>query len=340
MDRKLIMMDKIMVCIFDQIGTGSLRFIFAVRITFYYYCSMKQQVDSFKKDGFEGQRAIVIPRSILQKFCSRNKLISKCYITDIGYYPKARFHYRERSHGAEQNILIYCVDGIGTVKSNKITYQMRSGDFLFIPQGVAHSYQTDPDSPWTIYWCHFKGEQAEEIIRLAEQKYGSQKGYVPFADSRTDLFNALYAMLESGYGFENLSYVNLLFPQFLSSFLFNDKFDSSPKKASEDQVELSFKYMQDNLDQNLTLEMIAKNANSSASHFSAVFKKRTGFPPIEYFNHLKIQKACQYLQFTPLRIKEVAFKIAINDQYYFSRLFTKVMGMSPSEYREQRSGGK
>ncbi|WP_442591494.1 helix-turn-helix domain-containing protein [Pedobacter sp. AW31-3R] len=83
--------------------------------------------------------------------------------------------------------------------------------------------------------------------------------------------------------------------------------------------------------------MIAENVNSSSSHFSALFKKRTGFPPIEYFNHLKIQKACQYLQFTQLRIKEIAFKIAINDQYYFSRLFTKVMGLSPSEYREQRS---
>lgn len=81
--------------------------------------------------------------------------------------------------------------------------------------------------------------------------------------------------------------------------------------------------------------MIAENVNSSSCHFSALFNKRTGFPPIEYFNHLKIQKACQYLQFTQLRIKEIAFKIAINDQYYFSRLFTKVMGLSPSEYRER-----
>lgn len=295
---------------------------------------------SFKKDGFDGQRAIVIPKPILQKFCRTNKLIDKCYITDIGYYPKARLHYRERHHGAEQNILIYCVDGRGTIKINKKLYSVGSGDFLFIPKGVAHSYKTELNNPWTIYWCHFKGEQGDEIIQLSEQKYGDLKGYVPFSESRINLFDALYQTLESGYGFDNLSYVNLIFPQFLSSFLFNDKFQQLPKGVSMDLIELSFKFMQDNLDQELTLGMIAENVNSSASHFSSIFKKRTGFPPIEYFNHLKIQKACQYLQFTPLRIKEVALKIGIADQYYFSRLFNKIMGMSPSDYREQRAASK
>lgn len=296
--------------------------------------------ENFKKDGFDGQRAIVIPKSILHKFCKLNMLINKCYITDIGYYPKARLHYRERLHGAEQNILIYCVDGKGSAKLNKTLYNLSSGDFLFIPKGVAHSYNTDPDNPWTIYWCHFKGEQADEIIRLAMQKYGMVKGNVLFSEIRISLFDELYRTLESGYGFENLSYVNLIFPQFLSSFIFNDKFQQSPESPLVDVIELSFKFMQENLDKELTLAKISENVNSSASHFSAIFKKRTGFPPIEYFNHLKIQKACQFLQFTPLRIKEIAFKIGISDQYYFSRLFTKIMGISPSEYREQRGASK
>ncbi|SER85184.1 AraC family transcriptional regulator [Pedobacter rhizosphaerae] len=301
---------------------------------------MKYSKENFKRDGFEGQRAIVVPKSILQKFCISNKLINKCYITDIGYYPKARLHFRERPHGAEQNILIYCVDGKGTIKVKNITYNMGSGDFVFIPKGQSHSYKTDPDNPWTIYWCHFKGEQADEIIEISFQKKGSPKGYVTFLDTRINLFDSIYQTLESGYGFDNLSYVNLRFPQFLSSFLFSDKFEESPKNSSEDIIELSFRYMQDNLDKPLTLAMIAQSVNTSASHFLSVFKKRTGFPPIEYFNHLKIQKACQFLQFTPLRIKEIAFKIGLDDQYYFSRLFTKVMGMSPTEYREQRSAAK
>ncbi|HVS95503.1 MAG TPA: helix-turn-helix transcriptional regulator, partial [Puia sp.] len=58
--------------------------------------------------------------------------------------------------------------------------------------------------------------------------------------------------------------------------------------------------------------------------------------PIEYFNHLKIQKACQYLLHTELRIKEIACKLGFEDPFYFSRMFHKLMGMSPNQYRVRK----
>jgi AraC-like DNA-binding protein len=301
---------------------------------------MKSGLGNYKKEGFNGQKAIVLPKSIVNKFCQQNPLISSAYLTDIGYYPKAKFHYRNRPSGAEQNILIYCVEGKGQISIDRKTYGISPGDFFIIPQGTSHAYETDLINPWTIYWCHFKGTQSDEIIKQIYLKNGSFKSSIPFTDLRIEMFNTLYRNLENGYSFENLSYVNLMLPQYLSSFLFADKFYSSLELESEDPVEKSILYMQNHVDSCLTLEMLAASANSSCSHFSAVFKKRTGFPPIEYFNHLKIQKACQYLQFTELRIKEIANKVGIEDQYYFSRLFAKIMGFSPTIYKQQRNVGK
>ena len=94
--------------------------------------------------------------------------------------------------------------------------------------------------------------------------------------------------------------------------------------------------MQKNIDKLMTLQDFARFANLSVSHFSAIFRERTGYSPIEYFNHLKIQKACQYLLLTQMRVKEIALELGIDDPYYFSRMFSKVMGSSPNDYRQSR----
>ena len=111
------------------------------------------------------------------------------------------------------------------------------------------------------------------------------------------------------------------------------KFNYPGKKKTTDQVDLSIDFMQKSINVTLTLEDIAGSVNLSASHYSALFKKKTGFAPIEYFNHLKIQKACQYLQFTDLRVKEIAAELGVEDPYYFSRMFSKLMSVSPNDYR-------
>jgi AraC-like DNA-binding protein len=49
-----------------------------------------------------------------------------------------------------------------------------------------------------------------------------------------------------------------------------------------------------------------------------------------------VQKACQYLLFTGLRVKEIAYELGIEDPFYFSRMFSRIMGSSPNEYREKR----
>ena len=292
--------------------------------------------DVRKKEGFQGQKAVVIPRKILSDLCAQNDVIETLYITDIGYYPKAKFHYRERPHGADQNILIYCHEGMGTAKVDKEEYLLQSGDFIFIPAKMSHLYEADTKNPWTIYWVHFKGRISNSIISQLQKQFTGFKGFLQYNKNSVNLFNEIYNQLERGYAADTLMYTNMCFWHYLTTFLFNTKYDPSGSLKYKDSVDAAIDFLSDKTDQVLTLEEIANSVNLSASHFTFIFKKKTGFSPIEYFNHLKVQKACQYLLFTGLRIKEIALELGIDDPYYFSRMFKKVMGTSPDEYREKR----
>ena len=123
---------------------------------------------------------------------------------------------------------------------------------------------------------------------------------------------------------------------FFSTFLFNDKYISQGKSAEKDEIDKAIDFLGQNIDQTLTIEQIASSVNLSVSHFSYLFKKKTGFSAIEYFNHLKMQKACQYILFTNMRISEIAFELGFSDPFYFSRLFTRTMSVSPNHYRVKK----
>lgn len=73
-----------------------------------------------RKDGFSGERALVVPHSIIEEM-EKNPLMAPLHITDIGYYPKAEYHYRERREPITQYILIYTwkeEDGINLTDKN------------------------------------------------------------------------------------------------------------------------------------------------------------------------------------------------------------------------------
>jgi AraC-like DNA-binding protein len=86
------------------------------------------------------------------------------------------------------------------------------------------------------------------------------------------------------------------------------------------------------------LKEISGHLGLSASHFSNIFRNKTGYAPIEYFSRLKIQRACQYLDLTDLRVKEISSLLGYDDPYYFSRVFNKIMGDSPRNYKKKKKG--
>lgn len=288
-----------------------------------------------KKEGFQGQKAVVIPRKILSSLNKKNKLNQPLFITDIGYYPKAKYHYRERPAGADQCIFIYCMEGKGTATIGEKKYVVEAGNFIIIPSDTYHQYASDDANPWTIYWVHFKGDSAGSVIEFVHKQSGGHKGFIKYNENCISVFNEIYGQLERGFRQANLVYANMCFWYFLSTFIFNEKFKPPGTISEKDPVDAAIDFMTKNIVTSLKLQELAKHVNVSASHFSFLFKEKTGYSPIEYFNHLKIQKACQFLLFTKLRIKEIAIELGIEDHYYFSRLFHKVMGTSPNSYRKK-----
>jgi two-component system response regulator YesN len=65
-----------------------------------------------------------------------------------------------------------------------------------------------------------------------------------------------------------------------------------------------------------------------------MFKEETGIPVTEYINMARIKKAKELLANTSLKVYEIAYEVGFNDQHYFSSVFKKIVGLSPTEYRE------
>ena len=91
-------------------------------------------------------------------------------------------------------------------------------------------------------------------------------------------------------------------------------------------------YMEDDM----SLNKAANAANVSANHFSALFSQNMGQTFIEYLTSLRMDKAKEYLRCTGMRSSEIAGEVGYKDAHYFSYLFKKTQGMTPSDYRKAR----
>ena len=290
-----------------------------------------------KMDGFKDQRSIILPRHIIEE-CNNHSVIRNLYITDIGVYPKADDHFRKREEGCRQYILIYCSSGKGWIIFNERKIIINKNEFYILPPNLPHSYGADPKSPWSIYWLHFTGIKSKFFNDIAGKVITITNSQNSREQDRLSLFEEIFQNLEMGYSIENLEYVNLILWHFLASFKFIKQFRLLRKIPTNDPIENSIIYMKNNLNINLTLEMIAEASGLSPSHFSAIFKKTTGRSPVDYFINLKIQYACHLLDTTKMRIKEISNYLAYDDPYYFSRLFSKIMRISPVIYRKLEKG--
>ena len=93
-----------------------------------------------------------------------------------------------------------------------------------------------------------------------------------------------------------------------------------------------------NLGRHLDLDMLAKSTALSKRHFISRYKALTGLPPIAHFIHMKMERACYLLDTTDKPVKTISNELGYDDPLYFSRLFRKIIGVSPRRYRSEHAG--
>lgn len=154
--------------------------------------------------------------------------------------------------------------------------------------------------------------------------------------TRINLFEELFNALDAGFNLESIRYAMSSFHHYLGSLRYLKGYKGSETgHIDENVVDETIHFMTENLERNLTLTEISNYSGFSKSYLSAMFKERTGYSLLSYFNLLKVKYACHLLDTTTMKLNRICFKIGIFDPYYFSRMFSKIMGMSPIAYRHR-----
>ena len=267
---------------------------------------------------------------------AQHPLSRDLYMHGVGYYPKATGHRMTRVQH-EDNLLLYCSAGRGTVETGPQRLAVGKGDLVVLPQGLPHHYETDPQDPWSLYWVHFAGSHSQgflDHLALPPQTVVVPVGQHPklIAD-----FDALMSVRATGYNMNAFIHTSQVLKQMLSylAMLITRQVRQSGHHIDLEAIQ---SLMEENLYGELDLEALAAKAHLSKFHFSKRYKALTGYSPIQHFIHLKMERACYLLDVSSQSVQAVAAQLGYEDAHYFSRLFRKVTGVSPRQYRQLERG--
>ncbi|HUI72957.1 MAG TPA: AraC family transcriptional regulator [Spirochaetia bacterium] len=286
-----------------------------------------------KRDGFRGEISFVLPQDVVAQ-SAQHPLTHALYVTDIGFYPAARYHFRERPRGATENILILCTNGRGWVQLHDSRLTVGPHEAVVIPCNIRHAYGAAASDPWTIYWGHFAGEWSRYFVSRLKDRSPALAVSETAEKRALQTFAAVFETLRRGYTVENVISSGLGFGEILGALMFaNELFHPSLENDANRRIDLTIQHMLSAIEENLDLPQLSAKACLSVTHYSKLFKMKTGFSPIEYFTRLKVQHACHYLDSTDWKVYAISERLGYADPYYFSRVFHKVMGVSPYQYR-------
>ncbi|WP_010239834.1 AraC family transcriptional regulator [Clostridium arbusti] len=267
--------------------------------------------------------------------------------------------------------LLYIVkSGELYIKEGTTEYCLKKGDLLILEPNIKH--YGFKESICHYYYFHFKhpnieqskGKSCAEILnKLIENRkhalasdhfskyedvshifylpkfyhYESENEIIPL------LINADNDFYKKYEGYKKIASINLLKILIkISRDYISSKIDTNEKHFSKAFIKSRklLNYLNNYFMNKITREDIEQLFESNYDYLNRTFQNITGYTILNYLNTIRITKAKELFDTTPIKISEVGYLVGIGDPYYFSRFFKKNAGMTPSQYIKLRSETK
>lgn len=226
------------------------------------------------------------------------------------------------------------LSGEGELSYEEQTYQLGQGDGVFIDCRKAYSHSTS-DNLWLLQWCHFYAPTLPAVYEKYRERGGRPvfhpENIAPFASLLTELYD-----LASSSDYIRDMRINEKLG-ILLTLLMEQSWHPESVMVSRKRLELSSikAYLDERYTEKITLDNLAELFFINKFYLSKIFKETYGTTVNNYLISKRVTRAKQLLRFTDMTVDEVGVTVGMGDANYFSRMFRKVEGSSPSEYRKQ-----
>lgn len=233
-------------------------------------------------------------------------------------------------------IVHYILSGTGTFSDGRITKTLHPGDGFVIFPNCLVTYAADSEDPWTYSWVGFQGLKAESFLYKAGICRES-----PFftytADNRLrDCLENMISDARSNSSSELMILGHLYI--FLSLLIQNSQKTSSYVSRPMNQekyVKRVVEFISKNYSENISITEIASVIGIDRSYLYVIFKKFMQMSPQEYLINYRIERAVDLMQNFSLTIGDISRSVGYEDPLQFSKIFKKIKGMSPTQFRQQ-----
>lgn len=242
-------------------------------------------------------------------------------------------HYRIDRDRSPVLCLEYVISGQGYVDVGGQSFQPKAGDVYLLPMGLHHQYRSDPHDPWQKIWMNVRGALCADLVRA----YRLEETYHIPCCPLLGLFEEFVSVCASPPSdpWELERKCSLLLHELFSRI--RATLSVLPETASG-PAEQARTLLDHKLYDPISVDDAAAAVGLSPSQLTRLFSARFGVTPYRYLLSRRLETACLLLRGTALPVREIAFRLCFSDEHYFSSLFHRKTGQTPSEYR--RNQGK